>query len=68
MIDASPCYFRTYVTEQGRFLRPNSNFGRQNPLLTHFFEYARLQSYFQSRSKTRNYGIFGNFTSKSFEQ
>ena len=36
MIDASPCYFRTYVTEQGRFLRPNSNFGRQNPLLSHF--------------------------------
>ena len=32
------------------------------------FEYARLQSYFLSRSKTRIYGIFGNFTSKSFEQ
>ena len=50
---AFPCYYRIYVSLQGRFLRPTSE---DNPPTCSFLSIARLQSY-TSGSKKRNFGV-----------
>ena len=50
---AFPCYYRIYVSLQGRFLRPTSE---DNPPTCSFLSIARLQSY-PSGSKKRNFGF-----------
>ena len=50
---AFPCYYRIYVSLQGRFLRPNSE--DKTPTCS-LLSIARLQSY-SSRSKIRNFGF-----------
>jgi len=67
MIDASPCYFGlTWPSKDVFWDQTLTSEDKKTYLL--IFESARLQSYFHSGSKTRNYGIFENFTSKSIEQ
>ena len=50
---AFPCYYRIYVSLQGRFLRPTSE---DNPPTCSFLSIARLQS-FSRGSKKRNFGV-----------
>ena len=50
---AFPCYYRIYVSLQGRFLRPTSE---DNPPTCSFLSIARLQSY-PSASKKSNFSF-----------
>ena len=54
---AFPCYYRIYVSLQGRFLRPTSE---NKPPTCSFLSIARLQSY---PADQKNVTLaFGNFT------